>query len=130
MYQTAAALKTFFSGFEVPAYQEGSVPDDTELPYITFSLHEPEWNQKATNYARVWDRTRSNEGIIAIADQITAAIGEELRIPFDEAGYLVIWPEPSNTQIQVDGDYRYALVNFSINSYHMPGYHPEEGEKP
>ena len=32
MYQAAAALKTFFSGFGVPAYQKGTVPDDVELP--------------------------------------------------------------------------------------------------
>ena len=35
MYNTAAALKTFFSGFDLPAYQEGTVPEDVQLPYIT-----------------------------------------------------------------------------------------------
>ena len=42
MYQTAKALKEFFSGFDLPAYSTDSVPEDVELPYITYSLAEPE----------------------------------------------------------------------------------------
>ena len=121
MYKTAAALKEFFSGFGLPAYTEYSVPDNATLPYITYSAGVPEWNQKASLFAQVWDRTRSNTGIIRKADQITAAIGETgKRIPF-EGGYLVIWPENPLIQIRVNGDYRAAYINLSINSYNMPG---------
>ena len=121
MYRTAAALKTFFSGFGLPAYAADSVPDDVELPYITYSISVPEWNQKASLNAQVWDRTTSNAGIIRVADQITAAIGENgIRIPVD-GGYLIIWPETPLIQIQVDGDFRFAYINLSINSYHLPG---------
>ena len=120
MYRAAAELKTFFSGFGLPAYQVGSVPDDVELPYISYSISSPEWNQKTTAYVQVWDRTTSNTQIIRVADQITAAIGEGIRLPFD-GGYLVIWPETPLIQIQVDGDFRYAYINLSINAYHLPG---------
>lgn len=120
MYQVAMALKEFFSGFDMPAYTTDSVPDDVELPYITYSLSEPEWNQKATLYAQVWDRSRSNVRILQVADQITAEIGEGLRIPIDD-GYLVIWPESPLTQLMPDGDYRSAYINLSINAYHKPG---------
>ena len=120
MYQAAAALKTFFSGFGLPAFTEDTVPEEAQLPYITYSASVPEWNQKATMYAQVWNRTRSNTGIIEKADQITAAIGEGLRIPLD-GGYLVIWPESPLVQILVDGDFRSAYINLSINAYNMPG---------
>ena len=121
MYKAAAALKTFFSGFGLPAYAENTVPEDVQLPYITFSLSAPEWNQKASGYAQVWDRSKSNTRIIEKADQITAAIGDAgKRLSFD-GGYLVIWPESPLIQIMTDGDYRSAYINFSINSYHLPG---------
>lgn len=120
MYRAAAQLKRFFSGFGLPAYQEGTVPDDAVLPYITYSIAAPEWNQKASMFARVWDRTRSNEGIIQKADQITAAIGEKLKLPI-AGGYLVIWPESPLIQIMVDGDFRSAYINLSVNAYHLPG---------
>ncbi len=121
MYRAAAALKTFFSGFGLPAYQVDTVPEDVALPYITYSVSAPEWNQKATAYAQVHDRTRLNTGIIRIADQITAAIGDAgLRLPF-EGGYLIIWPESPLVQILVDGDFRVAYINLSINMYNLPG---------
>ena len=120
MYKAAVALKTFFSGFGLPAYQVNTVPDDVELPYIAYSLNIPEWTQKATLYAQVWDRSTSNIGIIRVADQITAAIGEGVKIPLED-GYLVIWPETPLVQIMVDGDFRSAYINLSINAYHMPG---------
>ena len=121
MYKAAAALKSFFSGFDLPAYAADSVPENVELPYITYSVSVPEWNTKASAYAQVWDRTKSNAGIIRKADQITAAIGDAgKRIPF-EGGYLVLWLETPLTQIMVDGDYRSAYINLSINSYNLPG---------
>ena len=120
MYQAAAALKTFFSGFGLPAYAVDSVPDDVALPYIAYSMSVPEWNQKASLYAQVWDRTKSNAYIIRVADQITAAIGQGLNIPVD-GGYLVLWPESPLIQIMVDGDFRSAYINLSVNTYHLPG---------
>lgn len=120
MYQQAVALTDFFNSFGYPAYMESSVPQDVEMPYIAFSFSEPEWDQKASMFVRVWDRTRSNERIMQIADTIIGAIGRKKQLPI-EGGYVVIWPDNPNAQIQVDGDFRYAYINLSINSYHMPG---------
>ena len=120
MYKAAEALTDFFSGFDLPAYAEGTVPEDEVMPYITFSISAPEWNQKASMYARIWYRTRSNTKLIMKADQITAAIGERKKITHD-GGYLVIWPETPKVQIQVDGDVRYAYINLSANYYNLPG---------
>ena len=122
MYKAAAALKTFFSGFGVPAYSEESVPDEVDLPYIAYSLSVPGWDRKASMFVKVWDRTTSNERIIRIADQITAAIGPgEKNIPLTDGGYLVIWSQDDPIQIQVNGDFRYAYLNLWINVYNMPG---------
>ena len=126
MYKAAEALTRFFSGFGLPAFQEGTIPDKDENgnpikpPYITFSIAEPEWDQKASMFARVWDRTTSNTRIMQKADQITAAIGIRKKIHYD-GGYLVIWPETPRTQIQVDGDTRYAYINLAVNHYNLPG---------
>ena len=43
-----------------------------------------------------------------------------MNIPID-GGYLVIWPETPLVQIMVDGNYRSAYINLSINTYHIPG---------
>lgn len=120
MVEVAKALKGFFGGFGLPAYSTDTVPDDVELPYITYLLSEPEWNQKATMYAQVWDKSRSNSFILSKADEIVSAIGTGIRIKLN-GGYLAIWTESPLVQVIVDGDVRSAYINLSVNAYHMPG---------
>jgi len=120
MMKVAAALKTFASGFGLPAYANGSVPDPVDLPYITFPIVEPEWNQKASFYMQIWHRTTSNTELLTKADEICGEIGTGLIINF-EGGYLVIWPESPLVQLMVDGDFRSVYINLSINAYHVPG---------
>ena len=120
MMETAKALKTYFSGFGLPAYTTDTVPDDVELPYITYPLTEPEWDQKASFYAQGWFRSRSNTEMLETADEIVADIGLCKKIPI-RGGYLVIYPETPIIQTLVDGDTRSFYINLSINAYHMPG---------
>ena len=122
MISTAKALYGFFSGFDIPAYAENTVPDDAALPYLTYPLYDPEWRTKHSFYVQVYYRHKtSNYESLAKADEIVAAIGDGVRIPCD-GGMLVIWPE--NPLIQAkppDNDVRAAYINLSINAYHMPG---------
>ena len=121
MERAAAVLNEFLEGF-ASAYLPGTVPEDEQVPYITYSANFPEWNQKASNYIQVWDKGKSNTRITRIADRIAAAIREHKRIKF-EGGYLVLWPETPLIQIRAeDGDdARYAYINYSINAYNLPG---------
>ena len=120
MRETAKAIKTFASSFGLPAYAADSVPDDVSLPYITYNLNQPEWDQKATFYLQGWYRSKSNTEMFAKADQIIAEIGVGVTISTDH-GYVVIYPETPLVQTRVDGDIRSFYINLSINSYHTPG---------
>lgn len=122
MIQTAKALYDFLSGFGIPAYTVNTVPDDAQLPYLTYPLQEPEWNRKATFYLTIYYRHQtSNFESLAKADEIVAAIGEGKILPCD-GGYIVLWPEtPLVQELPPNGDVRGAYVNLSINAYHTPG---------
>lgn len=122
MIKTAQALYTFFSGFNIPAYAENTVPDDAQLPYITFPQREPEWNQKTTFYAIVYDRSKdSNLSVLSKADEIAAAVADGARLPID-GGVVVLWPEtPLIQTMTTDTDVRAAYINLSMNAYKMPG---------
>lgn len=123
MRKAVQALDTYLNGFGLDAYAEDTVPDDAQLPYITYRPVDPEWHQKALFYIRVWYRSTSNAQVLEKADQITGDIGEAKRLPFD-GGLVVIWPESPKVQIMVDPNdraVRYAYISLSINSYHMPG---------
>lgn len=124
MRATAKALKTFFGNFGLPAYTVESVPKDVTVPYLTYPLNEPEWNQKTSFYVQGWYRTTSNAQLSAKADEIISAIGIGITLKTD-SGYLVIYPESPLVQMIVDGDYRSFYINLSINAFQMPGAYPE-----
>ena len=120
MQKAAQALKTLFSSFDIPAYTLDSVPDEVELPYITFPLIEPEWNEQASFYCQVWYPKKRLADLLAKADAIVQYIGEMLKIEI-EGGYLVIYPSSPLMQVQSDEGSQSVYIMLIINAYHMPG---------
>lgn len=103
MIDTARALYQFWSGFNLPAYVEGYIPDDAELPYITYSLAEPEWRTQATHYARLWYRGTSYAPILTKAHEIETAINGGITIPAGD-GFVALFKEDQFIQLEQDED--------------------------
>lgn len=127
MKQTAMALKSFFSQFGVPAYSETSVPDELELPYITYPIKEPEWREKTSLYCIIWCRTSGYSQALSIADAIMGAVNEGAKIK-TENGYVVLYPEnpffqemTGESGSQTDNDTKGLYINMTMNSYHVAG---------
>ena len=119
MTNTAQALYGFWSGFGLPAYTTGTVPDGAEVPYITYSLVESESLESATHYAQVWYRDTSNSELLAKVDAIKAAIGTGKVIPCT-GGCVVLRPSTPYVQLMTDEnpEKRYAYINLQINCHH------------
>ena len=81
MTETATALYNFFSGFGIPAYLQDNIPDNAQMPYITYEMIEPEPLATALLNASVWYRDTSVTDICAKADEIKAAIGSGKDLP-------------------------------------------------
>lgn len=121
MRSVAKALKTFVGSFNLPAYALSTVPKDVQMPYLTYPIVEPEWNQKTTFYIQGYFRTTNYADLLEKADQIVEAVGTGVIINM-EHGYLVIYPETPLIQTLVEDDgVRSFYINLSINAYHMPG---------
>lgn len=123
MTGTARALYNFWSGFGMPAYTTTTVPDDAELPYITYSLVQTEPLNFATHYAQVWYRDTSNEALMEKVAEILEAIGTGVMIATDD-GYVCIRPGSGQVvQLLTDEnpEIRYAYINLQINCYNMGG---------
>lgn len=99
MTQTAQALYSFFSGFEIPAFVESTEPDGTPAPYITYELASPDWRENMAIHARVWYRSTSFAEIAAKVDEIGAAIGEGISIK-TESGAVYLWRDENFAQFQ------------------------------
>ena len=122
MRNTAATLKTFFSGFGIPAYSETSVPNDVQLPYITYPIKEPRWSQPTTFYIVLWCRTKGYADALAKADQIQAAIGEGVSLESD-GGWVVIRPDNPFIQEMKDdkNDTKALYINLQLNAFRKAG---------
>lgn len=115
MTNTAKALYRFFSSFDLDAYTEYTVPEEAELPYITYQVAEPGWNAIGTIYARVWYRSTSFVAINAKVDEIMAAVGEGVSIPTDGGAVYLTKGTPFAQNIPMEGDDTLKVVYLLFN---------------
>ena len=117
MTEVAKALKAFYSGFDIPAYTENSVPDNAELPYITYTAVQSDVFTSATHQCRVWYEGTSYEAVNAKADEIIAAIGRGKRLNTGN-GFVFIYPGTPIAQMQpADDRTRIVYLNLELRSY-------------
>ena len=112
------ALYTFFSSFGLDAYPEDTVPDDAALPYITYQIAVPEWEDPTTLYARVWYRSASFAGISAKVGEIDDAIGPGAVVPFADGAIWIYKGTPFAQFMPMDGDQdlKCMYLNMSIQA--------------
>lgn len=123
MTSIAKALYAFYSGFGLPAYPEDGVPSDATLPYITYTVVQPDCLDSAVHQARVWYQSESYVGVNAKADEIISAVGRSLMLPAGE-GYVCLRPStPLAQPMPIEGkpEIKIVYLNFQINAYHTQG---------
>lgn len=69
------ALHEFWSSFDLPAYDETTVPDDAEMPYITYEAIFSDIDEPVMLTASLWYHSPSWEEITNKSDEISEHIG-------------------------------------------------------
>lgn len=69
------ALQNFWSGFGWSAYDENTVPENAEMPRITYSVLVANFDEPVALNASLWAFSRSWAEITAKAEEINNAIG-------------------------------------------------------
>lgn len=103
------------------AYSENSVPDDAQLPYITYTVPQSGVFESATHQARIWYPTDkgapSNVNVNAKADEVIAAIGQGVKLKAGR-GFVCIYPGTPLAQLQPSDDAtRIVYINLELRSY-------------
>lgn len=106
MRDVNAALYQFWSGFGVPAYRSGRVPDDAELPYITFDAAVGEFGYRTILTAYNWHKA---PGATAAAADLLDAIARKIpnsgfMLPVDGRGYMLIYRNGGEFQSYVEDE--------------------------
>ena len=119
MTNVARTLYGFFSSFGLSAFPEYLVPDDAQLPYITYQLAEPDWKDSTTIYARVWYRSTSLTEISRKVDVIRAAVGQGLSIPTATGGIMLTKGTPFVQYMPMEGDdtLQVMYLLFDLHAY-------------
>ena len=102
------ALHTFFNGFGITAYDENTVPDEAQTPYITYEAQTASLDEKLMLTASLWYRSTSWSGISQKAESIGDIIGGGYGVPYDggrlwitkSAPFATRMNEPSDEQIR------------------------------
>ena len=86
------ALNTFWNSFGLPAYDENTIPDDVQMPYITYEVQTGRLEDRILLTADLWYRSQSWSEITQKATEIGRAIVEMTppTIKFD-AGRLYLY---------------------------------------
>lgn len=83
------ALDNFWNSFGWSAYDENTVPDDAQLPYITYEAVEDFFGNTVVQTNSLWDRSYSWASVSEKQKQIAETIGlGGIQIPCDEG---TIW---------------------------------------
>lgn len=89
------AYQSFWESFGIPAYDETSVPDDAELPYITYESATDDLGHTLGLTTSIWYRSTSWKEITAKKDEIESAISRGgVQVPYDGASFWIAKANP------------------------------------
>ena len=97
----AAAIYQFWSGFDLTAYEENTVPTDAAFPYVTYQLVTDSFDREVAATASLWYRGESWTAINAKTEEIGKYIDESLPIKCDGG---CIWIKRGHPFAQNMGD--------------------------
>lgn len=86
----AAAIYQFWSSFGLTAYEENTVPEDAEFPYLTYQLVTDSFDREVAGAVSLWYRGESWTAINAKTEEISAHIGKGGKIIKCDGGRIWI----------------------------------------
>ena len=114
----AQAIHNFWGGFDIPAYDENTVPDDAPLPRITYSVSTDSFNNVVPLSANLWYKSTSWKEITEKSEEIAREIGATgYRIDAIDEGYLWIvkgTPFAQRLSDPTDGTIRRIYINILV----------------
>lgn len=109
------ALDIFWNSFGLEAYDENTVPDDIEFPYITYEAIIGRFDSKIPLSASLWYRTTSWESISLKALEISRAIGGGYGVAYNN-GRMWITKEDQFLNRRSDPNPQIRRIELRINA--------------
>lgn len=110
------ALNNFWNSFNLSAYDEGSVPDDAKLPYITYTVGENDFGYPVSLTASIWYRSKKWDDISLKSEEIAERIGlGGVMIPYDDGAFWLTKGNPFSMRVRDEDDsIRRIFMNIEV----------------
>lgn len=114
------AIQAFWSSFNLPAYDENTVPESAVMPYITYEASTANIGKPLYLTAQLFYNTRSWADISKKAAEIGSYIGYGHRIIKVDGGYVYISqgsPFAQRMSEDSNGDIRRIILNIAVEYF-------------
>lgn len=109
------AIHSFWSGFGIAAYDENSVPDDAQMPYITYNVSTADIGDIVIMSASVWYRTNLWTYLDNMANRISSHIGYGgITIQIDNGLVWIKRSSPFAQRMADDGEVKRTLLTIAV----------------
>lgn len=110
------AIQSFWEGFNLPAYDQNSVPDDAVTPYITYEAKVSDFENALPLSGSIWYRSTSWREISQKADEVSRSLKQIIKI---DGGYLFITRGSPFAQRMQDADetVKRIYINLMVEFY-------------
>ncbi len=83
-------LQSFWESFGIPAYDQDSVPENAEMPYITYQASVAQFESPIPLSANIWYRSTSWRLISNKADEIARRLQSLYLVPIGDKEYIML----------------------------------------
>ncbi|MBQ6413027.1 MAG: hypothetical protein IJI19_06080 [Ruminococcus sp.] len=116
----AQALYSFWSSFGLTAYDEQTIPDNAQTPYITFETNTDSLDQPLALTASLWYRDTSWATISEKAEAIAAHIGRGGSVVhYDDGALWITRRAPFAQRIADPNDDGIRRIYMNINAEYL-----------
>lgn len=112
------AVQWFWSRFGLNAYDQYTVPEDAQMPYITYSFAMDKMDNIVLLNGSLWYRSTSWKAITQKAEEIANYLNMYNIIPLDE-GYLYLYRGTPFAQRMADEDTDVRRIYFNVNAEYL-----------
>lgn len=118
----AQAINQFWNGFDLPAYDAYTVPQNISLPYITYEVSTAELDEPVLLSASLWYRDSGWEAIEKKADEIARRIKKMNPIRVDNGGVYITQGSPFKQRGDDPDDSTIRKMLLYINVEYLTSY--------
>lgn len=120
----AQAIQNFWSSFGLTAYDEYTVPDDAQMPYITYNVPTGSLGDLVVLNARLWYRSTSWRDITRKSEEIARAIGQYGYYVMElDGGYVWLTKgSPFSQRMADESDTMIRSIYLNVNAEFLTAY--------